>query len=140
MLKVSGPSDFVVVVSRLEVEEGDRVAAGDVLAVMDTHATRRARVSSAVGVDRARVEGEQVYVFAETREGKAAGSTRAENTVVEIVSSLHDRLGLRPGRVYLLKPKSIPLTHNGKKRYGELKKRYLDGSLQATGRILFPEF
>ena len=67
-------------------------------------------------------------------------STRAENTVVEIVSSLHDRLGLRPGRVYLLKPKSIPLTHNGKKRYGELKKRYLDGSLQATGRILFPEF
>ncbi len=46
VLKVSGPSDFVVVVRQLEVEEGDWVAAGDVLAVMDTYATRRARIAT----------------------------------------------------------------------------------------------
>ncbi len=41
---VAGPSDFVAVVARLEVDEGQRVQAGQVLAVMDTLAAREARV------------------------------------------------------------------------------------------------
>ena len=35
---------------------------------------------------------------------------------VEIVDRLHRQLGLRPGRVYLVKPRAIPRTHNGKLR------------------------
>jgi acyl-CoA synthetase (AMP-forming)/AMP-acid ligase II len=124
-------------IKNIIIHAGRNISPQEVEEIVDT--LPRVRLSAAVGVDRGRLEGEQVYVFAETREGKATGSTEAENVVVKIVSSLHDRLGLRPGRVYLLKPKSIPLTHNGKKRYGELKKRYMDGSLQATGCILFPE-
>jgi HlyD family secretion protein len=46
VLRISGPSDFVAVVSRLEVEEGDHVSAGDVLGIMDTQSVRRARVLS----------------------------------------------------------------------------------------------
>jgi HlyD family secretion protein len=78
VLKVSGPSDFVVVVSRLEVEEGDRVAAGDVLAVMDTHATRRARVSSL----EARLEAQRA----------AIGRLEAELENARVEHDRHERL------------------------------------------------
>lgn len=45
--RVAGPSDFVAVVARLDVDRGDRVTAGQVLAVMDTLAAREARVARA---------------------------------------------------------------------------------------------
>ena len=57
-----------------------------------------------------------------------------------IVERLHGRLGLRPARVYLLRPHAIPLTANGKLRHGELKARYLDGGLRRQGRVLFPDY
>lgn len=44
VLQVSGPSDFVVVVGRLDVREGDRVEAGQVLALTDAYPLRQARV------------------------------------------------------------------------------------------------
>lgn len=44
VLKIAGPSDFVSVVARLEVESGDYVRAGQTIAVMDTHGVREARV------------------------------------------------------------------------------------------------
>ncbi|HUG54529.1 MAG TPA: efflux RND transporter periplasmic adaptor subunit [Vicinamibacteria bacterium] len=44
VVRVAGPSDFVAVVARLEVAEGDRVRAGQVLAGMDTRAIRHARM------------------------------------------------------------------------------------------------
>lgn len=45
MIRVAGPSDFVVVVSRLLVSQGDRVEAGDLLALTDTHDLQGARVA-----------------------------------------------------------------------------------------------
>lgn len=42
VLRVAGPSDFVVVVGRLVVAEGDRVQIGQVLAFTDTYASRQA--------------------------------------------------------------------------------------------------
>jgi HlyD family secretion protein len=42
--KIAGPSDFVVVVSRVEVAEGEMVKAGQVLAVTDTYELRQARI------------------------------------------------------------------------------------------------
>jgi HlyD family secretion protein len=52
VLRVSGPSDFVVVVGRLEVGLGDRVEAGQVLARTDAYPLREARVASlATGIE-----------------------------------------------------------------------------------------
>jgi HlyD family secretion protein len=45
VLRVAGPSDFVAVVGKLNVDVGDRVQAGQVLAVMDTLRAREARVA-----------------------------------------------------------------------------------------------
>jgi hypothetical protein len=53
---------------------------------------------------------------------------------------VHSHLGYRPGRVYLLRSRSIPRTSNGKIQYEGLKRAYLDGSLRADGAILYPDF
>ncbi len=95
------------------------------------------RVSAAVGIDRGRTEGEQVYVFAEIYPALASG---LQATAVEIVRTFHSGLGFRPGRVYLVRPRTVPRTANGKIRYAELKARYLDGRLRDCGLILFPEY
>ncbi len=127
------------VVGRLKniiIHGGRNVAPQEVEEIVDRlPAVRR---SAAVGVDRGRAEGEQIYVFAEVRGRSDPGARQA--AAVEIVRAVHRGLGLRPGRVYLVRPRAIPLTANGKLRHRELRERYLDGRLRAEGRILFPDY
>ncbi len=93
------------------------------------------RRSAAVGIDRGRLEGEQAFVFVELVRG--ARGEPAEQ-VAAVVGAFHERLGLRPGRVYLVAPGSLPLTADGKLRYGELRRLYLDGEMRRDGALLFP--
>ncbi len=98
------------------------------------------RYAVAVGISRNGMEGEQAYIFAEIRDGAAATREDYEAIVVDIVEALFDQLGFRPGRVYLVKPKTIPMTYNGKFQHGRLRDMYLSGSLAETGKILFPDY
>jgi acyl-CoA synthetase (AMP-forming)/AMP-acid ligase II len=98
------------------------------------------RFTAAAGIDRRGPEGEQVYVFAEIRPPEGDGDAGFEDMTIAIVSAIHSELGIRPGRVYLTTPHTIPLTHNGKKRYGALRESYLDGSLRRDGRLLYPDY
>jgi acyl-CoA synthetase (AMP-forming)/AMP-acid ligase II len=97
------------------------------------------RFSAAVGIDRGRMEGEQAYVFVEVREKPNISEWGYELTL-EIVQAIHVRLGMRPARVYLVKPHTIPKTHNGKIRHVKLRESYLDGTLRTQGKILYPEY
>ena len=94
--------------------------------------TPAVRYSAAVGVDQERMEGEQVYIFAEIRDGNELAEDQLHDHAINIVSTIHTRMGYRPGRVYLLKPHAIPLTHNGKIQYLRLKEQYLDGYNYST--------
>jgi acyl-CoA synthetase (AMP-forming)/AMP-acid ligase II len=96
------------------------------------------RYSAAVGIDRGRVEGEQAYIFAEMR-GKESVS-EWHGIVLEIVNAIHDRLGIRPARVFLVKPRTIPKTYNGKVQHAKLRELYMSGSLREQGLILYPEY
>lgn len=98
------------------------------------------RRAAAVGIDRGRAEGEQAHVFVELRRAQPPAADQLADMAVEIVARFHDRLGLRPGRVLLLKPRSIPLTANGKIRYPALRQAYLEGTLRTEARIVFPEY
>jgi acyl-CoA synthetase (AMP-forming)/AMP-acid ligase II len=98
------------------------------------------RYSAAVGIDRDRIEGEQVYVFAEVRDHESLGQSDLHQTAFKIVETLHCRLGFRPGRVYLVRPQTIPLTFSGKIQHTLLKERYLDGRLASEGQLLFPDY
>ncbi|HZD04146.1 MAG TPA: class I adenylate-forming enzyme family protein, partial [Longimicrobiales bacterium] len=94
------------------------------------------RSSAAIGVDHGRVEGEQVMVLAEVRPGAVPDDAARRSCVMAIARGVHERFGFRPGRVHLVRPRTIPLTHNGKLRRGELRRAYLDGSL--SGDFLYP--
>jgi acyl-CoA synthetase (AMP-forming)/AMP-acid ligase II len=97
------------------------------------------RRAAAVGVDRGDAAGEQAYVFAELRKAKPPDEERLHEMVTELVSRIHEHLGMRPGRVFLLLPRAIPLTPNGKIRHAALREEYLDGGLRERGAVLFPE-
>jgi len=94
------------------------------------------RFSAAIGVDKGGMEGEQVYVFAEIRDTIPASDYHG--MALQMVADFHAHMGFRPARVYLLKPRSLPLTHNGKIQHVRLREMYLDGSLKDS--ILFPEY
>jgi fatty-acyl-CoA synthase len=117
--------------------------AGETIAPQEIEETVEAisgvRASAAVGIDHGRVEGEQAYVFVEVRE-KPNISEWGYELSVEIVQAIHGRLGLRPARVILVKPHTIPKTHNGKIQHVRLRESYLDGTLRAQGKILYPEY
>jgi acyl-CoA synthetase (AMP-forming)/AMP-acid ligase II len=98
------------------------------------------RRAAAVGIDRGSAEGEQMYVFVEPMAERARDPSSYQDLVVDVVTAVRDRLGMRPGRVYLLKPRSIPMTANGKLRYPALRDAYTDGTLRAEGNILFPQY
>jgi acyl-CoA synthetase (AMP-forming)/AMP-acid ligase II len=101
---------------------------------------REVRLAAAIGIDREGDVGEQAYVFAEIRGGDSLAEPDRRALIIEIVRRVHARLGIRPGRVYLLRPRSLPLTHNGKVRHRALRDSYLDGSLREAGAILFPDW
>ena len=96
------------------------------------------RRAAAVGVDRSRTESEQAYVFAELRRAAPPPAEALQEMARQIVERVHQRLGLRPGRVLLLKPRSIPLTPNGKNHHAALQEEHLDGQLRARSRIVSP--
>ncbi len=98
------------------------------------------RRSIAIGVERGRLEGEQTYIFAEVRKHTSMSQEDLQDIVVSIVSELHAQLGFRPGRVYLVKPKTIPVTYNGKYQHSRLKDMYLSGELALDGQILYPDY
>lgn len=98
------------------------------------------RYSAVIGVDRGTLEGEQVFVFAEIRNPDQRPEEFFHQTIIDLVAEIHHQFGFRPARTFLLHPKSIPLTHNGKIQHQKLKSNFLDGSLRASGAIIYPEY
>ena len=101
---------------------------------------RDLRYSAAIGIDHGGPEGEQIFVFMEIHSFEKFGQSGYHDLCVEAVETIYKRLGLRPARVYLLKPHSIPRTYNGKIQHNKLKQDYLSGSLRSSGEILYPEY
>ena len=98
------------------------------------------RRSAAVGIDSGGPEGEQLYVFAELSKHAGYGEPEFHDAAVDVVQAIHAQLGIRPGRVYLLRSHAIPVTPNGKTQHRALKDSYLSGDLRTRGAILFPDY
>jgi acyl-CoA synthetase (AMP-forming)/AMP-acid ligase II len=98
------------------------------------------RRCAAVGIDSGGPEGEQLWVFTELSRPGGYGEPELYDAAVEVVQAIQGQLGIRPGRVYLLRPHSIPLTYNGKIRHAALRDLSLSGSLRASNAILFPNY
>ncbi len=98
------------------------------------------RYAVALGIDRGRLEGEQVYIFAEIRQDRSLKERDHEGIVRAMVRRIQSSLGFRPGRIYLVKPKTIPMTYNGKFQHQRLRQLYLDGTLRKRDMILYPDY
>ena len=118
------------------ITAGRNVAPRELEEIADSF--KEIRGSAAIGVDRGNLEGEQAYLFAEMR--RPLSEPEGAELSLAIVEKIHQQLGLRPGRVYIVKPRTIPRTYNGKIQYPSLRARYLSGELRADGQILFPEY
>ncbi|HKJ38097.1 MAG TPA: hypothetical protein VJ972_04935, partial [Anaerolineales bacterium] len=116
---------------------GETIAPQEIEETVD--ALAGVRYCAAVGIDRGRAEGEQAYVFVEVREKENISEWGYELTL-SIVNAIHDRLGIRPARVFLVKPRTIPKTHNGKIQHVKLRELYVSGALREQGLILYPEY
>lgn len=117
---------------------GETISPQEIEEVMDT--MQGVRFSVALGVDKGDVEGEQVYVFAEIRDGESLSEDALYEMSLAMVEKFITYMGFRPARVYLLKPGVIPRTLNGKIQHGRLKDMYIDGILHKRGEILYPGY
>ncbi|UCF37542.1 MAG: AMP-binding protein [Acidobacteriota bacterium] len=97
---------------------------------------RFVRYSGVVGIETHRRSGEQAVVFAELRRPSLE---EEEYALIgrQIVSHIHLELGFRPGRVVLVRPRTIPRTRTGKIMRAELRERFLKGELSNSASILY---
>jgi acyl-CoA synthetase (AMP-forming)/AMP-acid ligase II len=131
---------YLFIVGRLKntiKHAGETIAPQEIEETID--AITPVRYSAAVGIDRGRLEGEQAYIFAELRQD-AITDEQGYELSIQIVQAIHDRLGFHPGRVLLVKARTIPKTYNGKVQHARLRQLYLDGSLKEQGSILYPDY
>jgi acyl-CoA synthetase (AMP-forming)/AMP-acid ligase II len=98
------------------------------------------RRSAAVGIDLGGPEGEQLYVFAEVSRPGSLDQSGLHEASIDIVQAIHAHLGIRPGRVYLLRPHAIPITPNGKTQHVALREQYRSGLLRDAQAILYPGY
>lgn len=139
---IDGDGDCFIVGRKknIIIQSGFNIAAQEVEELMDERA--QVRRSAAVGIDRGGAVGEQAYIFLEVKLNKNQlnDDSFKENIVIEAVKRFNDVFGMHPGRVYLVKPGTIPMTYNGKIQYLQLKEQYIKGTLKQNGFIIFPNY
>jgi acyl-CoA synthetase (AMP-forming)/AMP-acid ligase II len=93
----------------------------------------------ALGIEPKSGMGEHLFVFAEYIHSKCAEPEICHLLAIQIVKRIYNHFGLRPAGIYLLKPKSLPKTPNGKKQYFRLRSEFINRSPGLMSRILYPE-
>lgn len=96
------------------------------------------RKSAAIGIKQLAWGGESLFVFAESWHHKNDTLEKYHKLVIDIVQKVYDHFGIRPGKVFILKQKSLPHTPNGKLKHAELKNNYLHNFPLIDRNILYP--
>jgi acyl-coenzyme A synthetase/AMP-(fatty) acid ligase len=76
-------------------------------------------------------------VFAEARDMTLKPSDYAQ-IVLKIRQAIKDRIGFFPNQVYLVKPRVIPRTANGKIQHVALREAFLRGKIAKDDAVLYP--
>ena len=96
------------------------------------------RQVAALGIEGSSGKSEGLYVVAEFREHRTHASDVYHRTAVAIVERINDHFGIKPARLFLVKPKTLPRTPNGKMQHSALKHRYLNEQDSFRQLILYP--
>lgn len=130
------PDGELFVVGRqkeLIILRGENLAPHEVERIVD--AVPGIRYSAAVGLPSARVGTERLVVVAEVREPLPTPE-EASRLVRRIVAAVRAQRALRPGRVLLVRPGTIPKTSSGKIQHGRLAALLAAGAL--ADAVLYP--
>lgn len=92
----------------------------------------------AIGIDSHIGNGESLYVFAEYRSRHRDVVENCHEVAVEIVQKINAHFGIKPGRIFIVKPKTLPRTPNGKLQHSSLKNTYLNNFQVLSKDILYP--
>jgi acyl-CoA synthetase (AMP-forming)/AMP-acid ligase II len=127
-----GRDDKVVLVLPTCREFGENVAPADVEAIVD--ALPGIRYSAAIGLDSGRTGTQRLHVVAEVR-GEPREPPALQRLARDVVAALRRARGLRPARIHLVGPQTIPKTSSGK-----IQRVALGQALAAdrlAGRVLY---
>jgi acyl-CoA synthetase (AMP-forming)/AMP-acid ligase II len=97
------------------------------------------RQAAAIGVECRKTRGESLMVFVEMKGFVPPPVNICHEMVLEIVQKIYTHFGIRPGKVFLIKPKMIPRTPNGKLQHTILKNLFLHEPSQINNWILYPK-
>jgi long-chain acyl-CoA synthetase len=117
---------------------GETISPHEIEEIVDSNP--QVRYSAVIGIDRGGFEGEQVFVCAEIRTHQHPTEQKLHQLAVSIVNNIYHHNGFRPARIFLLKPKTIPMTQNGKIQHFKMKSIYTSGKLRDDGAILYPDY
>jgi acyl-CoA synthetase (AMP-forming)/AMP-acid ligase II len=92
----------------------------------------------AIGLETRPGGGENLFVFAETRIFRDQANEMYHSTIIDIVQKIKEYFGIRPGRVFLVKPKTLPRTPNGKLQHAKLKNMFQNDYDRFSESILYP--
>ncbi|MBI2461955.1 MAG: AMP-binding protein [Candidatus Rokubacteria bacterium] len=111
----------------LIVVRGENVVPGDVEQIVDQHPA--VRYSAAIGVESDRLGTQRLIVIAEVRD-EAPARTARSRLIREIARRVRAERGLRPSRVLLVRPHTIPKTSSGKIQHRRLAELFETGALR----------
>jgi len=97
------------------------------------------RQAAATGIEYSPGSGESLFVFAESGWQECPSANSCHDLALNIVQRIYDQFGIKPARVYILKPKTLPFTPNGKLQHSLLKEQYLNNIQQLSAGILYPK-
>lgn len=111
----------------LIVVRGENVVPGDVEQIVDQ--LPAVRYSAAIGVDSDRLGTQRLIVIAEVRD-EAPDRAARSRLIQEIARRVRAERGLRPSRVLLVRPHTIPKTSSGKIQHRRLAELFETGALR----------
>jgi fatty-acyl-CoA synthase len=91
------------------------------------------RYSAAIGIESERTGTQRLHVVAEVR-GDAPTEDELARITHDVTQAVRRRSGLRPARVLLVRPQTIPKTSSGKIQRSALAAMVAEG--RAEGRVL----
>jgi acyl-CoA synthetase (AMP-forming)/AMP-acid ligase II len=113
------------------IVRGQNVVPSDIEEAVDHVAG--VRYSAAIGVESERTGTQRLHVVAEVR-GDDLGSEDLSRIAHDVTQAVRRRSGLRPARVFLVRPQTIPKTSSGKIQRSALAAMVAEGRVE--GRIL----
>jgi fatty-acyl-CoA synthase len=114
------------------VVRGQNIVPGDIEEAVDH--IDGVRYSAAIGIESERTGTQRLHVVAEVR-GDDLGSEDLSRIAHDVTQAVRRRSGLRPARVLLVRPQTIPKTSSGKIQRSALATMVAEGRVE--GRVLY---